>query len=89
MSEAQDRKRLRSRDWFDDPDRIDMSALYLERFMNCGITPEELRSAKYAHQIKCRRHAPTSSPVANILFGKSVLSNADPSWCLDLGSWAV
>src|ERR671916_3395163 len=38
--------RLRSRDWFDDPHRIDQRALYLERFMNYGITPDELRSGK-------------------------------------------
>lgn len=39
-------KRLRSQDWFDNKDHIDMAALYLERFMNYGITPEELRSGK-------------------------------------------
>lgn len=39
-------RRLRSQDWFDNPDHIDMTALYLERFMNYGITPEELRSGK-------------------------------------------
>lgn len=38
--------RLRSRDWFDNPDHADMAALYLERFMNCGVTPEELRSGR-------------------------------------------
>ncbi|WCT73094.1 dihydroxy-acid dehydratase family protein [Sphingomonas naphthae] len=38
--------RLRSRDWFADPARSDMVALYLERFMNYGLTPEELRSGK-------------------------------------------
>src|SRR5687768_9231650 len=38
--------RFRSRDWFDDPHRRDQSALYLERFMNYGITPEELRSGR-------------------------------------------
>ncbi len=37
---------FRSRDWFADPARSDMTALYLERFMNYGITPEELRSGK-------------------------------------------
>ncbi len=43
----QDRgRRLRSQEWFDNPDHIDMTALYLERFMNQGITPEELRSGK-------------------------------------------
>ncbi|MEZ2220154.1 IlvD/Edd family dehydratase [Rhizobium sp. RCC_161_2] len=40
------KRRLRSQDWFDNPDHIDMTALYLERFMNYGITPEELRSGK-------------------------------------------
>jgi dihydroxyacid dehydratase/phosphogluconate dehydratase len=39
-------RRFRSREWFDDPDRRDQSALYLERFMNYGITPEELRSGR-------------------------------------------
>jgi len=37
---------FRSRDWFADPARSDMVALYLERFMNYGVTPEELRSGK-------------------------------------------
>src|SRR5919202_5386270 len=39
-------RRFRSRDWFDDPHRRDQSALYLERFMNYGITPDELRSGR-------------------------------------------
>lgn len=38
--------RFRSRAWFDDREHIDMMALYLERFMNYGLTPEELRSGK-------------------------------------------
>jgi xylonate dehydratase len=37
---------FRSRDWFADPARSDMVALYLERFMNYGVTPDELRSGK-------------------------------------------
>jgi dihydroxy-acid dehydratase len=37
---------FRSRDWFDAPGRSDMTALYLERFMNYGTTPDELRSGK-------------------------------------------
>jgi dihydroxy-acid dehydratase len=40
------KRRFRSQDWFDNPERIDMMALYLERFMNYGITPDELRSGK-------------------------------------------
>jgi dihydroxy-acid dehydratase len=39
-------RRFRSRDWFDDPHRRDQTALYLERFMNYGITPDELRSGR-------------------------------------------
>ncbi|WP_281977051.1 IlvD/Edd family dehydratase [Pseudorhizobium flavum] len=40
------KRRLRSQDWFDNPDHVDLTALYLERFMNYGVTPEELRSGK-------------------------------------------
>ncbi|MFA6117797.1 MAG: IlvD/Edd family dehydratase [Sphingomonas sp.] len=39
-------KPFRSRDWFADPERSDMTALYLERFMNYGITANELRSGR-------------------------------------------
>ncbi|HEX8583810.1 MAG TPA: IlvD/Edd family dehydratase [Allosphingosinicella sp.] len=37
---------FRSREWFDAPGRSDMTALYLERFMNYGITRDELRCGK-------------------------------------------
>jgi dihydroxy-acid dehydratase len=37
---------LRSRAWFDNPDNIDMTALYLERYLNFGLTLEELQSGK-------------------------------------------
>ncbi|HEX5121132.1 MAG TPA: IlvD/Edd family dehydratase [Pseudonocardiaceae bacterium] len=33
---------LRSRQWFDAPGKPDMAALYLERYMNYGLTREEL-----------------------------------------------
>lgn len=39
-------KPLRSRAWFDNPDSPDMTALYLERYLNYGLTLEELRSGK-------------------------------------------
>ena len=38
--------RFRSQDWFDAPGRADMTALYLERFMNYGLTPAELRDGR-------------------------------------------
>jgi len=37
---------FRSREWFAAPGRSDMAALYLERFMNYGITRDELRSGR-------------------------------------------
>ena len=37
-------KKLRSRAWFDNPDNPDMTALYLERYMNFGVSREELQS---------------------------------------------
>lgn len=38
--------KLRSRDWFDNPGNPDMTALYLERYLNYGLTREELQSGK-------------------------------------------
>lgn len=40
------RGRFRSQEWFDAPEHIDLAALYLERFMNYGLTPQELRSGR-------------------------------------------
>jgi dihydroxy-acid dehydratase len=37
---------LRSRAWFDDPHNADMTALYLERYMNFGLTLTELQSGR-------------------------------------------
>jgi dihydroxy-acid dehydratase len=37
---------LRSKQWFDNPDNPGMTALYLERYLNYGLTPGELRSGK-------------------------------------------
>ncbi|MED5544098.1 MAG: IlvD/Edd family dehydratase [Pseudomonadota bacterium] len=42
----QTKPKLRSRAWFDNPENIDMTALYLERYLNFGISLEELRSGK-------------------------------------------
>ena len=43
---AKSKSDLRSRKWFDNPDDHDMTALYIERYMNWGITREELQSGK-------------------------------------------
>ena len=39
-------KPLRSQKWFNNPDNLEMSAIYLERYLNYGITREELQSGK-------------------------------------------
>ena len=39
-------RRLRSRDWFDDAENAGMSALYLERYTNFGLSVDELQSAR-------------------------------------------
>jgi dihydroxy-acid dehydratase len=40
------RRGLRSRAWFDNPANPDMTALYLERYLNYGLTLHELQSGK-------------------------------------------
>lgn len=40
------RKKLRSQEWFDNPDNPGMTALYLERYLNFGLTRAELQSGK-------------------------------------------
>ena len=41
-----DPAKLRSRKWFANPDNPNMTALYIERYMNWGLTREELQSGK-------------------------------------------
>ena len=40
------KRRLRSQLWFDNPDNPGMTALYLERYLNYGLTLEELTAGK-------------------------------------------
>ena len=40
------KRQLRSKAWFDNPGNPGMTALYLERYLNYGLTPRELRSGK-------------------------------------------
>ena len=39
-------RKLRSQAWFDNPANIDMTALYLERYLNFGLSADELRSGR-------------------------------------------
>ena len=41
-----DKNKLRSRLWFNNPDDREMTALYLERYLNYGLTREELQGDK-------------------------------------------
>lgn len=41
-----DKRELRSQAWFNNPDNPSMTALYLERYLNYGLTREELQSGK-------------------------------------------
>ena len=40
------KKKLRSESWFNNPDNPSMTALYLERYLNFGLTRKELQSGK-------------------------------------------
>ena len=46
MTEMTAQPKLRSAAWFDNPANIDMTALYLERYLNFGLSMEELRSGR-------------------------------------------
>ena len=46
MSSNGKERRLRSQLWFDNPDNPGMTALYLERYLNFGLTKHELTSGK-------------------------------------------
>ena len=46
MADRDDPKRLRSQRWFDDTANPDMTALYLERYLNFGLTRGELQSGR-------------------------------------------
>ena len=45
-SHVPDTRRLRSQKWFDDPSHADMTAIYVERYLNYGLTREELQSGR-------------------------------------------
>src|SRR6201992_849362 len=40
------RRKLRSTEWFNNPHNPGMTALYLERYLNYGLTRQELQSGK-------------------------------------------
>ena len=55
------KKPLRSQLWFDDRSHPSMTALYLERYLNYGLTLDELRSGRPDHRHRADAAA-TSCP---------------------------
>jgi dihydroxy-acid dehydratase len=46
MAGPSTKKKFRSQEWFDNPDNPGMTALYMERYLNYGLTRAELQSGK-------------------------------------------
>ncbi|SHO67313.1 dihydroxy-acid dehydratase [Pseudoxanthobacter soli DSM 19599] len=46
MDDTSSKRRFRSQAWFNNPANADMTALYLERYLNFGLTQAELQSGK-------------------------------------------
>ena len=46
IDKSTNKKELRSQQWFDNPENPGMAALYLERYLNWGLTRKELQSGK-------------------------------------------
>jgi dihydroxy-acid dehydratase len=46
MAPMNEKLKLRSQAWFDNPANADMTALYLERYLNYGLSQEELQSGR-------------------------------------------
>ena len=51
MSAGKTKLKFRSQNWFDNPDNADMTALYLERYLNYGFTRGELQGGR---ELRCR-----------------------------------
>ena len=49
------RRKLRSSEWFNNPHNPGMTALYLERWMNNGMTPEDTLGAAADHRHRAER----------------------------------
>ena len=68
---------LRSQQWFNNPHNVEMNALYIERYMNWGLTREELQSGKPVIDLCLPVTAITSNwPIAHAkAFAKPVVSH--------------
>ena len=46
MPKKKPKKKLRSKQWFDNPKEPGLTALYLEKYLNYGLTRKELQSGR-------------------------------------------
>jgi len=83
-TQGQQQRRLRSQLWFDNPDNPGMTALYLERYLNYGLTRTELTSGRPIIGIAqtgsdlspCNRH---HLELAHLVRAASAMPAASPS----------
>src|SRR5215471_9142293 len=54
---SQNGPKLRSQAWWDNSENPDMTALYLERFLNYGLTREELQSGRHHRDCPDRKRS--------------------------------
>ena len=62
---------LRSENWWNNPSAPGMTALYLERFLNYGLTRSELQSGRPVRMVLTRSEdflTTTPAPAASIIF---------------------
>ena len=67
------KKKFRSQEWFDNPDNPGMTALYLERYLNFGLTRAELQSGKPLIGIA------QTSPISR--WSKCSTATRSTAWC--------
>ena len=64
---AAQKKKLRSRQWFDNPDNPDMTALYLERYMNYGSPAKSFPPASPSSASRSRARIFALQPAPSVL----------------------
>src|SRR6476660_9338739 len=62
------RRKLRSSEWFNNPHNPGMTALYLERYLNYGLTRHELQSGKPIIGIAQTGKRPTAALDRNLAY---------------------